>query len=123
MKAPLLVRFFDKFKLPDLRKNSARPKKPVVLTLEQLEDRTLMSSLAVVDVNTNVVLPSNATPINSFSNWAMSLQAQVSGLRSQVTAGLSLRRLMRAAFPGRRATTCSLRGHLSPGRQGRTRFR
>jgi YD repeat-containing protein len=45
-----------------------------------LEDRTLLSaSLAVVDVNTNVVLPSNGTPINTFANWAMSLQAQVAG--------------------------------------------
>src|SRR6516164_8278382 len=39
-----------------------------------------MSSLAVLDVNTNVVLPGNATSINSFSNWAISLQAQVSGV-------------------------------------------
>jgi len=80
VKAPLLVRFFDKLKLAHFRKNSARPRKSIRPSLEQLEDRTLMSSLAVVDVNTNVVLPGNATSINSFSNWAMSLQAQVSGV-------------------------------------------
>jgi hypothetical protein len=45
-----------------------------------MEDRTLMSTLAVVDVNTNVVLPANGATINSFSNWSMSLQAQVSGV-------------------------------------------
>jgi len=55
-------------------------RKSTPLILEQLEDRTMPSTLAVVDTNTNVVLPSNSTPINSFSNWAMSLQAQVSGV-------------------------------------------
>src|SRR4029077_18202645 len=34
---------------------------------------------AVVDLNTDVVLPSNGTPINTFSTWAMSLAAEVSG--------------------------------------------
>ena len=56
-------------------------RKSTPLILEQLEDRTMLTgTLAVLDVNTNVVLPSNATTINSFSNWAMSLQAQVSGV-------------------------------------------
>src|SRR6516162_9401839 len=56
-------------------------RKSTPLILEQLEDRTMLTgTLAVLDVNTNVVLPSNGTTINSFSNWAMSLQAQVSGV-------------------------------------------
>jgi RHS repeat-associated protein len=33
----------------------------------------------VVDLKSDVVLPSNATPINSFSTWNMSLAAEVSG--------------------------------------------
>jgi len=41
VKAPLLVRFFDKLKLADFRKNSARPRKSIRPSLEQLEDRTL----------------------------------------------------------------------------------
>src|SRR6516165_8153103 len=55
-------------------------RKSTPLILEQLEDRTLMSTLAVLDVNTNVVLPTSGTTINSFSNWGLSLQAQVSGV-------------------------------------------
>ena len=34
---------------------------------------------AVVDPATDVVLPANGTPINTFSNWNMSLAAEVSG--------------------------------------------
>jgi hypothetical protein len=37
------------------------------------------ASMVVLDVNNDVVLPSNGTPINSFSTWAMNLQAQVWG--------------------------------------------
>src|SRR5713101_5354202 len=55
-------------------------RRSVVPNLEQLEDRTMPSSLAVLDMPTNVVLPSNGTPINSFSNWTMSLEAQVAGV-------------------------------------------
>jgi hypothetical protein len=63
----------------------ARPKASVrrpsvVLFLEQLEKRECPTvNLFVVDSNANLVLPSNNTPINSLSNWGMSLQAQVSG--------------------------------------------
>jgi RHS repeat-associated protein len=79
----------------------------VLLHVEQLEDRTLLNGgghqavlpkppkpehgrqppakqqaadpLYVLDANNDVVLPSNGTPIYSFSNWSMSLEAQVSG--------------------------------------------
>jgi hypothetical protein len=35
--------------------------------------------LYVLDINQDVVLPSNGTPINSFATWPMHLEAQVSG--------------------------------------------
>jgi hypothetical protein len=81
--------------------------KGVVLHVEQLEDCTLLNGgghqavlpkppkpdhgrqppakqqpadpLYVLDANNDVALPSNGTPITSFSNWSMSLEAQVSG--------------------------------------------
>src|SRR5579859_1849943 len=76
-----LSRILEGFwKLAYARKNPGRAKKSVFLGVEQLENRTLPSNLAVLDLATNEVLPSNGTPINSFSNWSMSLQAQVSGV-------------------------------------------
>ena len=34
---------------------------------------------AVVDLNADIALPSNGTPINTFSNWGMKLAAEISG--------------------------------------------
>jgi hypothetical protein len=53
----------------------------VVLRVEELEKRECPAvAMYVIDNNANLILPSNTTPINSFSSWSMSLQAQVSGV-------------------------------------------
>jgi YD repeat-containing protein len=82
MKFYRLARFWnheDQPRQPARRHNSpsaaARAFRP---SFDVLEDRILLS-LYVADLNTNQILPSNNTPLNSFSNWAMSLAAQVSG--------------------------------------------
>ena len=64
-----------------VRPHTTKHRRSVLLNLEQLEKRECpTASLSVLDPSTNLVLPSNNTPINSFSNWSMSLQAQVSGV-------------------------------------------
>jgi hypothetical protein len=71
-------RLFEQISLKKLR---GRGRKSIRPTIEQLEDRTMPSAnLAVVDLNSLVVQPSNGTTVNSFSNWSMGLQAQVSGV-------------------------------------------
>src|SRR5260370_7130789 len=64
-----------------VRPHTTKHRRSVFLNLEQLEKRECpTASLSVLDPGTNLVLPANSTPINSFSNWSMSLQAQVSGV-------------------------------------------
>jgi len=64
-----------------VRPHTTKTRKGVVLNIEQLERRDCpTASISVLDNYSNLVLPSNGTPINSFSNWSMSLQAQVSGV-------------------------------------------
>src|SRR5260370_11083810 len=64
-----------------VRPHTTKHRRSVSLTLQQLEKRECpTASLSVLDPGTNLVLPANSTPINSFSNWSMSLQAQVSGV-------------------------------------------